>query len=146
VFTVENDINSIEQTDVTSKRVLICGAIKGIREQLVYEYAKAGANLVIVARGKNPAPSSAISRNSFQVFMTAPKRAQNHTFTGWVSHFFCYCPGLQVCLDCQTVLTTGLETGCQMTVHLSQARAFLQNIEYLQTLFLQDGFRMVTCF
>jgi len=52
VFTVENDINSIEQTDVTGKWGLICGASKGIGEQLVYEYAKAGANLVIVARSQ----------------------------------------------------------------------------------------------
>jgi len=30
VFTVENDINSIEQTDVTGKWGLICGASKVI--------------------------------------------------------------------------------------------------------------------
>ena len=32
--------------------VLICRASMGIGEQLVYEYTDAGANLVIVARGK----------------------------------------------------------------------------------------------
>jgi len=42
-----------QKTDVTGKRILICGASKGIGEQLVYEYAKAGANLVIVARSKD---------------------------------------------------------------------------------------------